>query len=237
MPPPTNNLSAHPPASEIAALRKEAQAFKTVRAALRVAPTPNDAASTSSSAAKLVFDKVFHADILNLLSMADMWRSRAPPVPLDFDRIRDGSFALPKPQPPANGVHPNGNGNGNSTPGANSNGNGDTKSVGRAETTEKQLNGAGLKDQRALSLEDNLALFVASTEALAARVRAGEDTIAFDKDDDDTLDFVTAAANLRSAAYGIPGKSRWEVKGASSPCLLPFSSPILSSLSSSFSFS
>jgi ubiquitin-like 1-activating enzyme E1 B len=40
----------------------------------------------------------------------------------------------------------------------------------------------------------------------------GEDTISFDKDDDDTLDFVTAAANLRSAAYGILGKSRWEVK-------------------------
>ena len=37
--------------------------------------------------------------------------------------------------------------------------------------------------------------------------------ISFDKDDDDTLDFVTAAANLRSAAYGIPTKSRWEVKG------------------------
>ena len=58
-----------------------------------------------------------------------------------------------------------------------------------------------------------------STERLAARLRAGEDTISFDKDDDDTLDFVTAAANLRSAAYGIPGKSRWEVKGTRiSPC-------------------
>ncbi|PIL27288.1 hypothetical protein GSI_10435 [Ganoderma sinense ZZ0214-1] len=192
-------------ASEIAALRKEAQAFKTVRAALRSAPTPNDVASSSSSAAKLVFSKVYHADILNLLSMADMWRSRAPPTPLDFDGIRDGSFTIPKPQQLINGVLPNGNG------AAPVNGNGDAKSA-RAVTTEKQLNGAGLKDQRALTLQDNLELFVASTERLAARVREGEDTIAFDKDDDDTLDFVTAAANLRSAAYGIPGKSRWEVK-------------------------
>ncbi|KAI1798438.1 hypothetical protein LXA43DRAFT_30912 [Ganoderma leucocontextum] len=192
-------------ASEIAALRKEAQAFKTVRAALRASPTPNDAASSSSSAAKLVFDKVFHADILNLLSMADMWRSRAPPVPLEFDRIRDGSFTAHRPQPLANGVHPNGNGS------ATVNGNGEAKSTSSAGT-EKQLNGSGLKDQRALSLQDNLELFVASTERLAARIRAGEDTIAFDKDDDDTLDFVTAAANLRSTAYGIPGKSRWEVK-------------------------
>lgn len=52
-----------------------------------------------------------------------------------------------------------------------------------------------------------------SAERLGARLRAGEETISFDKDDEDTLDFVTAAANLRSAAYGIPGKSRWEVKG------------------------
>jgi ubiquitin-like 1-activating enzyme E1 B len=37
--------------------------------------------------------------------------------------------------------------------------------------------------------------------------------ITFDKDDDDTLDFVTAASNLRSAAYNIPQKNRWDVKG------------------------
>ena len=55
-----------------------------------------------------------------------------------------------------------------------------------------------------------------STNRLANRLRKGEDTISFDKDDDDTLDFVTAASNLRSAAYGIEGKTRWEVKGMSS---------------------
>ncbi|KAI0368576.1 hypothetical protein BV20DRAFT_969185 [Pilatotrama ljubarskyi] len=201
-------------AKEIAALRKEAQAFKAVRAALRAAPAEQ---ASSSSAAKIVFNKVFHADILNLLSMADMWRSRAPPVPLDFDAIRAGTFVLNRPSQ-----------NGSATPTA------QAQTIGGAKgssATEKQLNGtgngassstttaataaagsAGLKDQRALSLQDNLELFVSSTERLAARLRAGEDTISFDKDDDDTLDFVTAAANLRSAAYGIPGKSRWEVK-------------------------
>jgi ubiquitin-like 1-activating enzyme E1 B len=54
---------------------------------------------------------------------------------------------------------------------------------------------------------------VYSTDRLAARLQAGEDTISFDKDDDDTLDFVTAAANLRSFAYTIERKTRWEVKG------------------------
>ncbi|KAI9068990.1 hypothetical protein FKP32DRAFT_1587240 [Trametes sanguinea] len=196
-------------AKEIAALRKEAQAFKAVRAALRSAPAEE---ATSSSAAKMVFNKVFHADILNLLSMADMWRSRAPPVPLDFDAIRAGTFVLKRSSQ-----------NGSDTPSTPGQANGSKGST----STEKLLNGngaststaassaaggTGLKDQRALSLQDNLELFISSTERLAARLRAGEDTISFDKDDDDTLDFVTAAANLRSAAYGIPGKSRWEVK-------------------------
>lgn len=39
--------------------------------------------------------------------------------------------------------------------------------------------------------------------------------LAFDKDDDDTLDFVTATANLRASAYRIPNKTRFEVKGES----------------------
>ena len=47
-------------------------------------------------------------------------------------------------------------------------------------------------------------------------MQAGEETIPFDKDDDDTLDFVTAASNLRSAAYNIDVKTRWEVKGKDS---------------------
>ena len=64
-----------------------------------------------------------------------------------------------------------------------------------------------------------------STERLAARLRAGEETIAFDKDDDETLDFVTAAANLRSAAYGIASQSRWEVKGASHNSRAPTHAP------------
>ena len=56
--------------------------------------------------------------------------------------------------------------------------------------------------------------FTLSTNRMAARLRAGEETITFDKDDDDTLDFVTAAANLRSFAYGIEVKTRWDVKGS-----------------------
>lgn len=41
---------------------------------------------------------------------------------------------------------------------------------------------------------------------------SAEPVITFDKDDDDTLDFVTAGANLRSIVFGIETKSRFDVK-------------------------
>ncbi|KAI6125927.1 hypothetical protein EV401DRAFT_2150106 [Pisolithus croceorrhizus] len=136
-------------------------------------------AETTHDAAKTVFQKVFHDDILNLLSMSDMWRSRAAPTPLDFHAIENSLFRYSR--------------------------------AFRSRTQQLAVS-TGTIDQRALSLQDNLALFVSSTNRLAARLRAGEETISFDKDDDDTLDFVTAASNLRSAAYYIERKTRWEVK-------------------------
>ncbi|KAJ7248243.1 hypothetical protein B0H12DRAFT_723269 [Mycena haematopus] len=195
-------------AQEIETLRREAQAFHAVRQALR--------SSTSSDAAKLVFQKVFNADIRNLLIMSDMWRARAPPVPLDFDRILDGSFVLRPEEPPAAATAPsNGKTNGVSKPAKNAVASGSkskTAANGAAAGTSEPAAGSVLKDQKQLSLKDNVLLFVSSTERLAARLQAGEQTISFDKDDDDALDFVTATSNLRSAAYGIGGKTRWEVK-------------------------
>ncbi|KAG6861181.1 hypothetical protein C0995_002988 [Termitomyces sp. Mi166 len=180
-------------AQEIATLRKEAQAFNTVRAALR-----STSPEIYQNAAKIAFQKVFNADINNLLVMTDMWKSRAPPVPLDFDAILDGTFIL----------------RGEST---SNNGDGATDQADKSGTSIAGVNGnvstppnaAGLRDQRALSLKDN----VEFTDRLVARLRTGnESTISFDKDDNDTLDFVTAASNLRSAAYGINRQTRWEVK-------------------------
>ncbi|KDR70218.1 hypothetical protein GALMADRAFT_103373 [Galerina marginata CBS 339.88] len=181
-------------AQEIATLRNEAQAFKTVRDSLR--------SSTSTDAAKLVFQKVFNADIKNLLIMADMWKSRSPPTPLDYEPILDGSFKSNQTNgvPSSNAVASGSGSNGSSTP---------------SNPTNGQVNGtasSSLRDQRALNLKDNLQLFISSTNRLADRLRNGEQTISFDKDDDDTLDFVTASSNLRSYAYGIEGKTRWEVK-------------------------
>ncbi|KAJ3932803.1 MAG: hypothetical protein NXY57DRAFT_1001476 [Lentinula lateritia] len=151
-------------AEEIANLRKEAESFAQVRAAIR----------SGGPAARMIFDKIFNTDIKRLLSMSDMWNHRASPVPLDFDRIMQGE---------------NENGNGS-----------------------KQKQTVALKDQKKLTTKENLELFVSSVSALSARLSSTETVIEFDKDDDDTLNFVTAASNLRSLAYRIPQKTKWEVK-------------------------
>lgn len=98
--------------------------------------------------------KVFNSDIKNLLSMEDMWRSRAKPTPLDFDGITSGTFTLPQVAAQTNGSsassHPKTNGHGNAAgPSTTTNG------------SSSRSGGAGLKDQRALTLADNLELFVA----------------------------------------------------------------------------
>lgn len=68
----------------------------------------------------------------------------------------------------------------------------------------------GLRDRRVLSLRENAALFMECGRSLAAR--ASQAPQSFDKDDDDSLGFVTAAANLRAHVYHIPEKTRFETK-------------------------
>ncbi|CAE6460918.1 unnamed protein product, partial [Rhizoctonia solani] len=172
-------------ASEIATLKEEAQAFKSVRALLRTF-TPD----TTDRAASAVFAKIYDQDIKRLLAMSDMWTYRKPPLPLDRSTILDGSFVDSRKDVPTSGD------------------NDGEKS--RAPVGDKTA-GAGLKDQKALSLKETVELFDDSLRRLAARITT-EDVISFDKDDDDTLDFVTAGANLRAYAYGIEQKTRWEVK-------------------------
>ena len=68
------------------------------------------------------------------------------------------------------------------------------------------------QDQRVWSVQENLAVFCYSLDTLSSRAQAGEQDMSFDKDDKDTLDFVSAAANLRSHIFGITQNSEWEIK-------------------------
>ena len=84
-----------------------------------------------------------------------MWRSRSPPTPLDFDSIMNNSFDLNGTDSPTTNAIASGSGSDRSSnsssaklPNGQVNGNGNISL------------GEGLKDQRALTLKDNLELFV-----------------------------------------------------------------------------
>ena len=73
-----------------------------------------------------------------------------------------------------------------------------------------QLSG-GLKDQQTWSFEENVKVFYESTKRLSARYKESGN-IEWDKDDDDALNFVVSASNLRSHIFGIQLLSRFDCK-------------------------
>ncbi|KAM0275005.1 hypothetical protein ACHAQH_007654 [Verticillium albo-atrum] len=155
---------------EIEELKKEAEALRTIRESLGTEAFP-----------ELLFNKVFNTDIVRLLSMEDMWKSRRKPEPLDYKTL-----------------------------------------MGKAAEALASKEEILRDDQRVWSLEDNLAVFNDSLDRLSKRLldlkeahknaSGPEPVITFDKDDEDTLDFVAAAANIRSSIFGIDSKSRFDIK-------------------------
>jgi ubiquitin-like 1-activating enzyme E1 B len=76
-------------------------------------------------------------------------------------------------------------------------------------------------DQINWTLAQNLVVFSDSVKRLSARLKSLQSTangsgpapvISFDKDDEDTLDFVAAAANCRSIVFNIETKSKFDIK-------------------------
>jgi ubiquitin-like 1-activating enzyme E1 B len=75
--------------------------------------------------------------------------------------------------------------------------------------------------QKVWSLEESVVVFNDSLDRLSKRLlelrktkdaSAPDPIITFDKDDEDTLDFVASSANIRSTIFGIDRKSRFDVK-------------------------
>ena len=82
--------------------------------------------------------------------------------------------------------------------------------------TKTQLKTIDLADKKldlntVWSIEDQLSRFVSITVKLMKRIRT-EKVIEFDKDDQDTLEFVATAANIRSNIFNIPLKSVFDIK-------------------------
>ncbi|KAI9502120.1 hypothetical protein BX070DRAFT_239725 [Coemansia spiralis] len=85
------------------------------------------------------------------------------------------------------------------------------------QSTSGAHNLALIDDHLPLSLEQAFVLFQESADKLAQRLveegnRRQGAFLAFDKDDEDALHFVAAAANLRSYAFGIEAKSIFTIK-------------------------
>lgn len=68
------------------------------------------------------------------------------------------------------------------------------------------------KDTQIWSILENLYVLHKSSESLQRRLNESEPFIPFDKDDEDTLNFVVAAANLRSSIFHIETKSKFDIK-------------------------
>lgn len=97
---------------------------------------------------------MFKEDINRLLAMDDLWNKegRVKPTALDYEGIVDGSFAMPPlrsaPQAAA-GPSANGTSNGSAS-----------SAVPAANGPAANGDSAQLRDQRELSLKENLELFV-----------------------------------------------------------------------------
>lgn len=122
-----------------------------------------DAAQTDEKAD----NQVFKADIERLLAMEDMWNKpgRVKPKALDYDSIVDGTFVPPPLRSAASAPPPltpaaDGATSGSADKGFAEGAEGATAANGQAVAVPALVNAAQLKDQRELSVKENLELFV-----------------------------------------------------------------------------
>ncbi|XP_076246907.1 ubiquitin-like activating enzyme 2 isoform X2 [Calliopsis andreniformis] len=123
-----------------------------------------------------LFTKLFHDDIKYLLSMANLWKKRRPPTPLNWKELPDG------------------------VPGC-----------------SKEVNEPGLKDQQRWSISKCGVIFTEAVKNLSKTLTASQEKspnnhLVWDKDDPSSMDFVAACANIRAYIFGIPQKTRFDIK-------------------------
>ena len=74
---------------------------------------------------------------------------------------------------------------------------------------------ATLPDKRIWGTLECTRIFEKSVTILKERCNASDEVLVWDKDDEAAMDFVTAAANIRSQIFHIPSKSRFDIKSIS----------------------
>ncbi|XP_070148784.1 SUMO-activating enzyme subunit 2 [Polyergus mexicanus] len=81
----------------------------------------------------------------------------------------------------------------------------------------KEINQLGLKDQQRWSISKCGSIFADSLKNLSQALKASQEKslnnhLVWDKDDQHAMDFVAACANIRAHIFGIPQKSRFDIK-------------------------
>ncbi|GAB1864157.1 SUMO-activating enzyme subunit [Camponotus japonicus] len=81
----------------------------------------------------------------------------------------------------------------------------------------KEINQPGLKDQQRWSISKCGSIFADSLKNLSQALKASQgksldNHLVWDKDDQHAMDFVAACANIRAHIFGIPQKSRFDIK-------------------------
>lgn len=81
----------------------------------------------------------------------------------------------------------------------------------------KEISQPGLKDQQRWSISKCGSIFAESMKHLSQSLKSCQEKspgnhLVWDKDDQHAMDFVAACANIRAHIFGIPQKSRFDIK-------------------------
>ncbi|KAL9244990.1 hypothetical protein vseg_018701 [Gypsophila vaccaria] len=143
-----------------------------------------------------IYDHVFGYNIEMALSNEETWKNRTRPRPIYARDVRFGS-------------HQNGNSDKGGSTESTVNG-----SSGSDSVSVSAMATLGLKNPQELwSLEENSKVFFKALKLFLSNREKEVGSLVFDKDDQLAVEFVTAAANIRAASFGIPTHSLFEAKG------------------------
>ncbi|XP_015937102.1 SUMO-activating enzyme subunit 2 [Arachis duranensis] len=138
---------------------------------------------------KKIFDHVFGYNIELALSNEETWKNRNRPKPIYSKDILSDELAQP-------------------------NGNVDKKCAFDDEFSVSAMASLGMKNPQDIwSLKENSRIFLEALRLFFTHRGKDVGNLTFDKDDQLAVEFVTAAANIRAASFGIPPYSLFEAKG------------------------
>ncbi|XP_024965976.1 SUMO-activating enzyme subunit 2 isoform X1 [Cynara cardunculus var. scolymus] len=138
---------------------------------------------------KRIYDHVFGHNIESALSNEETWKNRNKPRPI---YVRDGLSDDLLQQ----------------------NGNVDKIPATDNSSALSAMAYLGLKNPQDIwSLKENSRIFFAALKLFFSKRQKEIGNLSFDKDDHLAVEFVTAAANIRAASFGIPLHSLFEAKG------------------------